>query len=418
VKTQTTPTITAAPTRQRKPGAWRRFIPYAIVVALVCAIIAGLRPRPVTVETTTVSTGPLDVTVLEEGKTRIRHRYVISPPIPGYLNRIPLRAGDRIEAGKTVLATIQAQPSSFLDPRSRAEAEARVKATEAAKMRAESEFERLQASLELAQKEKVRAAELNAKGAISRREWDSAEAQVTMLTRELHSAEFAVRVAEFERVQAQAALAQAQMPANGKSEPLTLTAPVTGFVLNVYEESARTIAAGVPIMEVGDPTDLEAEIELLSSDAVGVQPGAEVSIEQWGGAAPLRGKVSLIEPGGYTKISALGVEEQRVKVRVEFTEPIPATHPLGDRFRVEARILTWRGANVLQVPTGALFRRGNDWMTFVTAGGKARLTKVELGHANGVAAEVRAGLQAGQAVVLHPPDAVADGAAVKARAAK
>ena len=418
MKTETTTTTTAAPPRPRKPGAWRRFIPYGIVAALVFAIIAGLRPRPIEVETATVTTGPLDVTVLEEGKTRIRHRYTISPPISGYLNRIPLRAGERIEAGKTVLATIQAQPSAFLDPRSRAEAEARAKGAEATKMRAESELERLRASLELAQKEKVRAADLKTKGAISTKEWDTAETQVTMLGRELHSAEFAVRVAEFERVQAQAALAQAESPADAKSEPLTLTAPVTGFVLNVYEESARTVLAGVPIMEVGDPTDLEAEIELLSSDAVGVQTGAEVSIEQWGGDAPLRGKVTVIEPGGYTKISALGVEEQRVKVRVEFAEPIPATHPLGDRFRVEARILIWHGERVPQVPTGALFRRGNDWMTFVLAGGKARLTKVEIAHTNGVAAEVRAGLNQGQSVILHPPDAVADGGAVRARSGK
>ena len=239
-----------------------------------------------------------------------------------------------------------------------------------------------------------------------------------MITRELHSAEFGIRVAEFERVQAQAALAQVQTPATARSEPFTLLSPVTGFVLSVQEESARTVAAGVALMEVGDPTDLEAEIELLSSDAVGVQPGAEVSIEQWGGAAPLRGKVTVVEPGGYTKVSALGVEEQRVKARVEFTDPIPATHPLGDRFRVEARILTWRGANVLQVPTGALFRRGNDWMTFVLAGGNARLTKVEIAHNNGLAAEVRSGLQQGQSVILHPPDALADGAAVKTRSAR
>ena len=418
MKTQTTTTTTAAPPRPRKPGAWRRYIPYAIGAALVVAIIAGLRPRPIEVETATVTTGPLDMTVLEEGKTRIRHRYVISPPISGYLNRIPLRAGDRIEAGQTVLATIQAQPANFLDPRTTAETEARVKGAEATKMRAESELERVRASLQLAEKEKVRAAELKTKGAISTKEWDTAEAQVAMASRELHSAEFAINVAEFERVQAQAALMQAQNPATANASPLTLTAPVTGFVLNVYEESARTVLAGVPIMEVGDPTDLEAEIELLSSDAVGVQPGAEVSIEQWGGDAPLRGKVTVIEPGGYTKISALGVEEQRVKVRVEFADPIPAAHPLGDRFRVEARILTWRGERVLQVPTGALFRRGNDWMTFVLAGGKAHLTKVEIAHTNGVAAEVRAGLNQGQAVILHPPDGVADSGAVTARGGK
>lgn len=417
MKAETTST-TPARTAKRQRGAWRRFIPYAIGAALVFAIVSGLRPRALEVETATVTTGPLDVSVLEEGKTRIRHRYMISPPVAGFLHRVTLRAGDRIEAGKTVLATLQAQPSTLLDPRTRAEAEARVKGTEATKMRTESELERITASLQLAEKEKARATNLKTTGAISTRDWDTAETQVAILTREKNSAEFAIRVAEFERAQAQAVLMQSQTPVVGDSEPFQILAPVTGFVLNIHEENARIVPAGTPIMEVGDPTDLEAEIELLSSDAVGVQPGAEVSIGQWGGEAPLRGKVSVIEPGGYTKISALGVEEQRVKVRVNFTDPLPASHPLGDRFRVEARILTWRGERVLQVPTGALFRRGNDWMTFVLAGGKAHLTKVEIGHGNGLAAEVRSGVQQGQTVILHPPDAVADGAAVNARATR
>ncbi len=417
MKTETTSATAPAPARssKRQRGAWRRFIPYAIGAALVFAIIAGLRPRPLEVETATVTTGPLAVTVLEEGKTRIRHRYMISPPVAGFLNRVPLRAGDRIEEGKTVLATLQAQPASFLDPRARAEAEARVKATDATKMRAESELERITASLALARKELARASNLKTTGAISTKDWDTAETQVSMLTREKNSAEFAIRVAEFERAQAQAVLMQAQSPAAGDSEPFQILAPVTGYVLNVMEENARIVTAGMPIMEVGDPTDLEAEIELLSSDAVGVRPGAEVSIEQWGGETPLRGKVSLIEPGGYTKVSALGVEEQRVKARVDFADPLPASHPLGDRFRVEARILTWRGERVLQVPTGALFRRGNHWMTFALEGGKARLIKVEIGHSNGIAAEVRSGLQQGQTVILHPPDAVTDDASVTAR---
>ena len=238
---------------------------------------------------------------------------------------------------------------------------------------------------------------------------------MNVLTRELHTAEFALQVAEFERVQAEAALMQVKNPGSEVSEPLTILAPVSGFVLKVMEESARTMPAGTPIMEVGDPTDLESEIELLSSDAVGVQPGAPVSIEEWGGAAPLRGKVTVVEPGGYTKVSSLGVEEQRVKVRVDFVDPLPPGVVLGDRFRVEARIVTWHGEAILQVPTGALFRRGGDWMTFLFDGGKARLAKVEIAHNNGAAAELRSGLKQGQRVILHPPDAVADGAAVQAR---
>jgi HlyD family secretion protein len=413
--TSARPSTAAARPRARNGGAWRKFIPWVIGGTLLLVVVNALRPRPVEVESATVATGPLIVSVLEEGKTRIRHRYVVSPPVSGFLRRVELRAGDRIEAGKTVLANIQPQPATFLDPRARAEAEARVRAAEAAKMQREAQIERARASLDLAQKELVRARELKRSGAIATRDWDTAESQVTVLTRDLHTAEFALQVAEFERVQAEAALMQAKNPGSEISEPLPVIAPVSGFVLNVYEESARIVTAGMPIMEVGDPTDLETEIELLSSDAVGVQPGAEVSIEQWGGDAPLRGKVSVVEPGGFTKVSSLGVEEQRVRVRVNFEEPFPPGRTMGDRFRVEARIVTWRGEDVLQVPTGALFRRGGDWMTFLLAGSTARQRKVEIGHSNGVAAEVRSGLAKGDRVILHPPDMVTEGGSVRLR---
>ncbi len=408
-------TAPAARTRQRKNGAWRRLVPYALAAALLGAIVYGFLPKPVEVEIASVTVAPLTVSVLEEGKTRIRHRYTISPPVAGFLNRVELRAGAAIQKGKTVLATIQPQLASFLDPRSRAEAEARVKGAEAAKMRAEAEVERARESLALAEKERVRAAGLKAKGAVSVKEFDEAETHAAMSGRELRAAEFALEVAGFERAQADAALMQTDSPGDATAKPVQIAAPVDGYVLNVAEESARTVAPGTAIMEVGDPTDLEAEIELLSSDAVGVRPGAEVSIEQWGGDRPLRGTVTLIEPGGYTKISALGVEEQRVKVRVNFAEPIPPEHPLGDRFRVEARIVTWKSDRILQVPTGALFRRGGDWMTFLFDAGKARIAKVEIAHNNGVAAEVASGLHEGQRVLLHPPDTVADGANVKPR---
>ena len=417
VKPQPVTTSTRAETvRRPQKGAWRRFIPYVIAAALVAAIVYGFLPKPVEVETAAVSVGPLTVSVLEEGKTRIRHRYVVSAPVTGFLQRVELRASAAIEMGKTVLAVIQPQPASFLDPRSQAETEARLKAAEAGVMRAQAEFERAQEALSMAEKERTRAADLKKKGAVSEKEFDLAENQAAMLGRGLRAAEFALRVSESMRTQAEAALLQTQSPAAAQAEPLSIVAPVNGFVLNVFEESARIVVPGTPIMEVGDPTDLECEIELLSSDAVAVRPGADVSIEQWGGERPLRGKVALIEPGGYTKISALGVEEQRVKVRVNFAEPIPPEHPLGDRYRVEARIVTWRSDRVLQIPTGAIFRRGGDWMTFVVDGGKARLMKVEIAHNNGIAAEVRSGVNEGESVILHPSDTVADGVTVEARA--
>lgn len=402
-------------TGRRKPAAWRRLIPYTVGAALLALIISGLLPKPIEVEVAQVTTGPLTVSVLEEGKTRIRHRYIISAPVVGILNRVELRAGASIEAGKTVLATLKPEPSSFLNPRAQAEAEAKLKAIEAIRMQRETQVERAKIALDLAEKELVRARQLKQSGAIATKEWDTTESQVNILTRELHMAEFGLRTAEFEFTQAQAALMQVQNPGTETAEPLKILSPVDGFVLNVFEESSRVVSPGMPVMEVGDPRDLEAEIELLSSDAAGVAPGAEVSIEQWGGDKPLRGRVTVVEPGGYTKISSLGVEEQRVKVRVDFLDPLPAGFTIGDRYRVEARIVTWHSDNVLQVPTGALFRRGGDWMTFVVDGGKTRLTKVEIAHLNGVAGEVRGGLSEGQTVVIHPPDVLSDGSAVKAR---
>ena len=203
---------------------------------------------------------------------------------------------------------------------------------------------------------------------------------------------------------------QATGESAGAGQPIEIRAPVTGFVLNISEESALPVAPGLPIMEVGDPKDLEAEIELLSSDAVNVKPGADVSIEQWGGGNPLHGKVALVEPGGFLKVSALGVEEQRVKVRVNFND-LPAG-VLGDRYRVEARIVTWTSDRVLQIPTGALFRRGNQWMAFAVKNGRAKLSAVAIDHTNGTAAELKGGLSEGDQVILHPPDAVADGVSI------
>jgi HlyD family secretion protein len=412
MKTSTASKPAASRTTRSQRGRWRKFVPYVIAVAILAAVVAGLRPKPITVETASVTRGPLLVTVFEEGKTRIRHRYVISPPVAGFLNRVELRAGAPIKAGETVLATIRAEPSGFLDPRTRAEAEARAKAAETTRMQRQAEVDRANASLELAGKEFTRADALRKTGAIATQQWDSAENRVQVLTRELRASEFALRVADFEVAQAHAALLQASEPTAEQSEPLKIISPVDGYVLNVYEESARIVTPATPIMEVGDPRDLEAEIELLSSDAVGVEPGADVSIEQWGGEAPLRARVSVVEPGAFTKISALGVEEQRVKVRVDFLDPMPPGRELGDRYRVEARIVTWRGVDVLQVPTGALFRRGSDWMAFVVENDKAVLRKVEITHNNGVAAEVGSGLSQDDVVIIHPPDAVKDGAAV------
>jgi HlyD family secretion protein len=383
-------------------------------VALVAALAAGFWPGPVPVQTAPVTRGPLEVNVREEGKTRIRQRHVLSPPVAGYLERVQLRAGDTIKKGQTTLAIIQAQPSEFLSPRSRAQALARLKTAQAVKNQRSAEVERTEAARKLASKEFKRAETLLARNVISRQEWDDAENRNQVLEREVRAARFALAAAAFEVEQIRVFLQAIPKIGSQESIPLTIISPVDGFVLNVFEENARFIPAGTPIMEIGDPRDLEAEIELLSRDAVGVTLGAAVAIEGWGGPTTLRGRVSMVEPGGFTKISALGVEEQRVRVRVDFLDPLPQGTRLGDRYRVEAVITTWQGEDVLQIPIGALFRRGNRWMVFVFENGRARLREVETDHTNGEAAEIRSGLSENERVILYPPDALEEDTAVTA----
>ena len=383
-----------------------------VLGAGVLAFVFGsFLPKPIPVETTSVARAPLAVTIVDEGRTRIRNRYVVSPTVAGFLRRVTVRAGDPVIAGQTLLATVQAASASFLDPRALAQAEAAVQSAEAAWMQRNEQVNSAAAELDLSQREFARARRLKETGAIALQSYDLAMNRVEVLEDQLASAKFALKVAEYELAQAKAALVHVEDVGAGAGRLVEIRSPVTGCVLNVFEESARVVAADTPIMEVGDPTDLEVEIELLSSDAVNVQRGADVSIGQWGGDVPLRGKVALVEPGAFLKVSALGVEEQRVKVRVSFLD-LPET-TLGDRYRVEARITTWSAENVLQIPTAALFRRGNEWVTFVVGGGKAKLAKIKVEHNNGEAVEVKEGLSEGQEVILYPPDTVDDGVAIK-----
>jgi HlyD family secretion protein len=379
---------------------------------ILAFVLGGFLPKPIPVEAASVIRGPLAATIVEEGRTRIRHRYVVSPTVAGFLRRVTVRAGDPVVAGETLLATVQAASASFLDRRALAQAEAAVQSAEAAWMQRNEQVNGAAAELDLSQRELARARKLKETGAIALQTFDLAMNRVEVLEDQLASSRFALKVAEYELAQAKAAVVHVEDVGPSIGRLVEIRSPVTGCVLNVFEESARVIAADTPIMEVGDPTDLEVEVELLSSDAVNVERGADVSIGQWGGGLPLRGKVALVEPGAFLKVSALGVEEQRVKVRVSFLDP-PKTN-LGDRYRVEARITTWSSENVLQIPTAAIFRRDNEWMTFVVERGKARLTKIEIEHNTGQHVEVRGGLSEGQKVVLYPPDTIDDGVAIRA----
>ncbi len=387
---------------------------------LVALIVVGLWPRALPVESGAVTRGPLVVTVDEEGMTRVRNRYVISATVAGQLQRIDWKAGAPVKAGETVLATLESSGADFLDARSLAQAEARVRAAAAARDGAEAQRARAVAAAKLAAAEFERNRQLQAQNVVSPQEFELAQMRQETAAQEARAAEFGARVAEFELEQARAMLTRGS-PAPGAGpreartlEPLVITSPVDGRILRVMQESARVVPAGFPLMEVGDPTDLEVRIEVLSRDGVAIRPGARVLLERWGGDEPLQARVRLVEPSAFTKISALGVEEQRVYVIADFTDPLEKRPTLGDNYRVEARIVTWEKPDALQAPAGALFQRGGRWQTFVIDGGRARLREIEVGRSNGVQTEILGGLEPGERLVVYPGDKVSDGTRVTA----
>ena len=395
----------------RKPFALAKLAAIILVSAILALVFSSLLTKPMTVETDLVTRGALAVTVVEEGRTRIRNRYVVSANIAGFLQRVPVRAGDPVVAGQTLLATVRAASASFLDPRARAQAEAAVQSANAVCLQRNEQVNSAAAELDLGQRELARARRLKETGAIAVQALELAMNRVEVLEDQLASAKFALKVAGYELEQAKAALVHVEDERVDAGRLIEIRSPVTGCVLNVFEESARVVAADTPIMEVGNPRDLEVEVELLSTDAVNVKRGADVSIVRWGGDVPLRGNVVLVEPGAFLKVSALGIEEQRVKVRVNLFD-LPE-NVLGDRYRVEARITTWSNEDVLRIPSAALFRRGKDWMTFTVEKNRAKLMRVSIDHNNGNLAEVKNGLGEGQRVILYPADVIEDGASVR-----
>lgn len=407
-----------APSRNgaKKNGAagrrWRRRLPWIGATVLLALIVAGLWPKPLPVELATVARGDLLVTVNEEGMTREINRYVISSPVAGQLERIDWKAGAVVEAHKTVLAVLETSGADFLDARAQAQAEARVQAAEANWRMAGAQLERARAAHALGAADLKRLTALAKTDAISRQQLDEATMREATAAQDVRATEFGRQVADFELQQARAVLLRGQPGGNPAQAPLVITSPVNGRVLRVFQESARVVPAGLPLLEVGDPTDLEARIEVLSRDAVKIHPGARVIVDQWGGPYPLTARVRVVEPSAFTKISALGVEEQRVYVVADFTDPVEKRPTLGDSYRVEGRIVVWEGNDVLKVPAGALFQRGDAWQTFVDVDGRTTLRTVQVGHTNGLETEIAGGLSAGERVVVFPGDKIEDGSRV------
>ena len=368
----------------------RRWLPLVLGAVLIALLAFGLRPKPAPVETARATTGALRATVSEEGKTRIRQRYVVSSPVTGQLRRVPFKPGATLAAGD-VVAVIEPMAASPLDPRSRALAEARRDAATAT-------LDTSHTAHDLATSEVKRAQIMFDTGTLAPQDLDAAKFRETMAARDVATAQGVLRSAE------------AELAVGGSAGALIeVRAPVAGRVLHVFQESERPVTAGTALLDVGDPADLEVVIELLSRDGAALAPGAHVELEQWGGAKPLEARVRLVEPAAFTKISALGVEEQRVNVVADIVTPVAERTSLGDNFRVEGRVVVWETEKTLKVPVSALFRRGNESAVYVVRGGKAVLVPVESGRSSGTEVQILKGLNAGEEVILYPGDRVTDG---------
>ena len=367
------------------------------------------------VDAATARVAPLEVTVEEEGRTRVKDRYVIYAPVSGHVRRLELRVGDAVSQGQPV-ARLEPLRSEVLDPRRRAQAEARVAAAQFSLAGAESKVRASKADADFAHNEYQRMQKLWQSRNISQETLEAARTTMQRAAADLRSSQFAVEVARHELEAARTALAYSAASEDAPlAEVVTVKSPVGGRVLKLHRESEGVIQAGQPLIEVGDPAALEVEVDLLSADAVRVAPGTPARLERWGGEGTLDGAVRLVEPIGFTKISALGVEEQRVLVIVDITSSPELWQRLGDGYRVEASFVVWREEEVLQVPASALFRHGEGWAVFVIESGVAKRRAVRTGQQNGIFAQVTEGLVAGEAVVMHPDDSLSDGTRVRTR---
>lgn len=396
----------------------RRILVWGVLLGvLVLGIGFAFRPTPVAVDLTAVTQGPLVVTADEEGETRIRDVFVLSSPITGHALRIDAEAGDQVFAGETVIARIEPLDPEFLDVRTEAEAEAAVSAAAAARTLAAAQLEEALAELDFAESELSRARRLINTQTISERALDNAEREFRTRTAAVSTAQAALEMRDFELAEARARLVSPveSLDMRGSCECVPIFANVDGQILQVLHESEGVVRAGEPLVEIGDPGDLEIVADYLSTDAVQIEPGQAVLIDEWGGAAALAGQVQRVEPFGFTKVSALGIEEQRVNVVIDLTDPADKWQRLGHGYRVEARVILWQAEEVVQLPLTALFRDGADWLTFVEEDGRATRRPVTLGRTNGLQAEILDGVVVGEQVVLHPSDRVVDGTRIIAR---
>ncbi len=393
----------------------RKLLVLAAIAAIVTALVYGFMEKPVPVDTARVGRGPLRVTVEEDGETRVIDRYTVTGPVTGYMRRITLREGDPVVTGGE-LARLDPLLPEVLDPRARARAGAGIQAAEAAVEKASEEEKAAAAAAVYAGSELARISELFDRGIVAKDELERAESEDRVSQAGLRSARFAVDVARHELEAARTALKySAARRSASPVETVIVRSPVEGRVLRVLRKSEGMLSQGEALLEIGDPAAIEVQVDVLSDDAVRISPGTRVVFVRWGGDGPLEGRVRLVEPSGFTKVSALGVEEQRVWVISDITSPRETWSRLGDGYRVDASFVIWEAEDVLQIPESALFRHNGSWSVFVVQDGRASLRQVRTDHKNGVSAEIVSGLKEGEEVITHPGRAVRDGAKVKRR---
>ena len=386
----------------------KRLIASVLVVAAIAAVAFWPESMEVTVART--ERGPMQVTIDEDGETRVRDQFTVSAPVSGRVHRIEIEPGDAVVRGRTVLARMTPAQSPLLDPRARGELEAAVEASSAAVGQARAERQRAAAASDRARSTLRRQQDLMKAGAIASDSLEEAETALSIAIEALRGAEFTERRVEYELQLARARLA---VPSES-GRAVEILSPIDGIVLRRLRESEAVVPVGEPLLVLGEPARMEIVADLLSTDAVRVSPGADVLVEQWGGGNTLHGRVRRIEPSGFMKLSALGVEEQRVNVLIDFTEPSEAAK-LGNGYRVEVRVVLWREDAVLKVPVGCLFRQGEDWAVFVVEADRVKRRIVQLGQRNDTDGQILGGLDEGATVVLHPPDTLVDGMRVTIR---
>lgn len=392
-------------------------VPALTGLLLIIGLVYAFRPQPVAVDFGTVFLGPMMVTVDDEGETRVRENYLVSAPLPGRVLRFSGNAGDAVVAGETPIAVIRPSDPAFIDIRTRGELEAAVRAAEAARTETGAELERLKAAYEFANAEYERAKPLAESGTISQSRLDRALMEVKTQAAAVQTAQAHLNVRDYELERARAALLNPGDPGAVSPESccLTINAPVSGNILRILQESESVVNAGAPLLEIGDPSDLEIVSDLLSMDAVLVSVGDPVIIEDWGGNETLAGVVRRVEPFGVTKVSTLGIEEQRVNVIIDLIDPHEKWNRLGHGYRVDVRIVVWQKEDVMRVPLSAMFRQGDQWSVFAVSEDRAYAVPIEVGQINDRFAEIVSGLTAGQTVVLHPSNRISDGVRVIAR---